>query len=84
MSGELAHGPASQKPDWPPINTDEHRLKGIGLSVFICVHLWPRMFFSGSSIGGSCPAGFFHSFSPSGRAVAAWALWSGRGAEVMR
>jgi hypothetical protein len=84
MNGELAHGSASQKPDWPQINTDEHRLKRIGLSVFICVYLWPRMFFSGSSIGGSCPAGFFHGFSASGRAVAAWALWSGRCAEVAR
>ena len=24
----------------PQMNTDEHRLKKIGLSAFICVHLW--------------------------------------------
>ena len=47
-----AHGSASQEPDWPPINTDEHRLRRIGLSVFIGVYRWPGMFFSGSLIGG--------------------------------
>jgi hypothetical protein len=74
-----AQGSASQKPDRPPINTDEHRLKEIGLSVFIGVYRWPKMSFSGSSIGGSCPAGFFHTFPVTGvpRRAADWLTAAG-------
>ena len=44
------------KASWPRMNTDEHRLKRIGLSVFICVHRWPKGFFRTFSAASlACP-----------------------------
>jgi len=36
---------ALRKKDWPPMNADKHRLKTNVLSVFIRVHLWPKLSF---------------------------------------
>jgi len=36
-----------QKHDGPRMNTDEHRLRKTGLSVFLCFHPWAQNAFSG-------------------------------------
>ena len=59
---QLAAASERQKQYWPPINADERRLRGPGLSAFIRVHLRPNRFSWIAATAGLGAARHFHGF----------------------